>query len=327
MECTATVSKIPEIVCVEENLNNELKSYFKGQQDGFIQVGPQNWFYPMKYKKLARKYIDFEVRPDDVWITGVPRSGTTVTQELVWLLKNNLDFEGTKKDMMERVPFLEIEMIFNDKTLEERMLSHPQTSPFSISSRVLEETKKNRVIKTHLPFELLPSDIFKKRCKVIYVCRYPKDVAVSYYHIQKSAWHINFQGDFSKYWSFFQNGNCMFGPYFEHVRQGFEKKELKNVLFVFYEDLRKNLRNYIELLSKFLEKPLTEMEITKLEEHLGFENFQKNLLLGNVKGGDFVRKGKVGGWAEFFTDEMNEKADEWINRETSKIGFQYPSKD
>lgn len=48
---------------------------FAGERDGFVQVGPKKWLYPVKYEKLAKEYKNFEVRPDDVWITGFPRSG------------------------------------------------------------------------------------------------------------------------------------------------------------------------------------------------------------------------------------------------------------
>ncbi|KAL3272508.1 hypothetical protein HHI36_013984 [Cryptolaemus montrouzieri] len=335
MENTCEIQKeenLPEIVDVEVNLDNELKYYFRGQKDGFVQVGPKKWLYPMKYKKLAQKYIDFEVRPDDVWISGIPRSGTTVTQELAWLLKNNLDFEGAKKDISYRVPFFEMSMVFNDKASRIRLLSHPKDGDILKKTDMclpyLNSLKENRLIKTHLPLELLPPDLLEKGCKVIYVCRHPKDVAVSYFFLQKNSWNVDFQGDFAKYWNYFRNGNCMFGPYFEHVKQAFEKKELKNVLFVFYEDLRKDLTAFIKKVAEFLERPITESEVNSLKEHLDFNNFQKNSALEKLNEGSknkFVRKGKVGGWRDHFTEEMAKEADEWIEENTKKIGFEYPS--
>ena len=38
-----------------------------------------------------------------------------------------------------------------------------------------------RVIKSHLPMEMLPNDLLEK-CKVIYVAKNIKDMAVSWYH-------------------------------------------------------------------------------------------------------------------------------------------------
>jgi hypothetical protein len=43
-------------------------------------------------------------------------------------------------------------------------------------------TNFNRIIKTHLPLSLLPPALFEKSCKVLYVCRNPKDCFVSFYH-------------------------------------------------------------------------------------------------------------------------------------------------
>lgn len=112
---------------VEPAINAELLEYFKGsfcfkrifglyikdefysgERTGFVQVGPEGYFFPHKYKAEAELYYNFEARPDDVWITTVPRSGTTWTQELIWLLANKLDFEqAQKRQLTERFPFFE----------------------------------------------------------------------------------------------------------------------------------------------------------------------------------------------------------------------------
>lgn len=73
-----------------------------------MQVGPEGYFFPHKYKAEAEQYYNFEASPDDVWIATVPRSGTTWTQELIWLLANKLDFEqAQKRPLTERFPFFE----------------------------------------------------------------------------------------------------------------------------------------------------------------------------------------------------------------------------
>ena len=72
------------------------------------------------------------------------------------------------------------------------------------------------------------------------------------------------------------------------------------MLFIFYEDMKKNLRGEVEKVARFLGKPLTEENMTKLLEHLKFENISKNesvnFEIGKKIGfmnldGAFMRKG------------------------------------
>lgn len=73
-----------------------------------MQVGPEKYFFPFKYKQEAESYYNFEARPDDIWVVTFPRSGTTWTQELVWLVANNLDFDTAREiPLTQRFPFFE----------------------------------------------------------------------------------------------------------------------------------------------------------------------------------------------------------------------------
>jgi len=79
-----------------------------GERTGFVQVGPEKYFFPHKYKEQAEHYYNFKARPDDIWISTLPRSGTTWTQEMIWLIANNLDFEQAEQRLLtERFPFFE----------------------------------------------------------------------------------------------------------------------------------------------------------------------------------------------------------------------------
>lgn len=61
-----------------------------------------------KYQMFAEKIRDFVVYPDDIWILTYPKCGTTWTQEMVWLLANNLDYSTAKAiNLDQRSPFLE----------------------------------------------------------------------------------------------------------------------------------------------------------------------------------------------------------------------------
>lgn len=60
-----------------------------------------------KYSKLADKIRNFKISSDDTWVISFPKAGTTWTQEMVWLICNNLDYKGAEVLLDRRFPFLE----------------------------------------------------------------------------------------------------------------------------------------------------------------------------------------------------------------------------
>lgn len=60
------------------------------------------------YLEFADKKKDLEVFDDDVFVCSFPRSGTTLTQEMVWLIMHDFDFEAAKSEILDnRSPELE----------------------------------------------------------------------------------------------------------------------------------------------------------------------------------------------------------------------------
>lgn len=66
-----------------------------------------------------------------------------------------------------------------------------------------------RFIKSHLPFSLLPPSLLDT-CKVVFVTRDPRDVAVSFYHHNRLLKNHGFIGDFKTYWNYFIQGLGMY---------------------------------------------------------------------------------------------------------------------
>lgn len=54
---------------------------------------PGYHFMHANLQNCAEKVKEFKVREDDVWVVSFPKCGTTWTQEMVWQICNNLDFE------------------------------------------------------------------------------------------------------------------------------------------------------------------------------------------------------------------------------------------
>ncbi|VEN43799.1 unnamed protein product [Callosobruchus maculatus] len=333
-----------QITPVDEDTNRELLKYFTGERTGFVQVGPKKWFFPSGYEKDAHEYFNFKTRPDDTYIITFPRSGTTWTQEMVWLIVNDLNYDAAARvPLTERFPFLEFSSFVHKETkaefLEENMknpekyklvqkIDHPRW-------KILERMTSRRFIKTHLPFSLLPPDLLNTGCKVVYIARNPKDVAVSFYHLNRLIRTQGYVGDFPLYWKFFQRNLQPWTPYWEHIREGWTRRHEKNVLFLFYEDMSQDIYSTIKKISDFFGKDYTKEQYEKLANHLDIENFRKNKSvnydvlkhLGILKSGEagFVRKGKSGGWEDYFTEELNQMANDWIKKNQEEIGIHFPN--
>lgn len=123
-------------------------------------------------------------------------------------------------------------------------------------------------------------------------------------------------------------------PYWTHIKEGWSHRNHPNVLFMFYEDMNKDLPGTIRKVAKFLNKNLSDEQVTKLSSYLNIENFRNNPAvncnelkeIGVLKSGEqgFVRKGKTGAWSEEFTPELRERADRWIELNLEDTDLRFP---
>ena len=141
-------------------------------------------------------------------------------QELVWQIVNNNDFESSKKlPLWERTPFIEYEGLTRDEMILEYQELVKKDPGMQImmdllvnSVQLTEEKPSPRVIKTHLPFEMLPPNLLDT-CKVIFVGRNPKDACVSFYHHHIIFPEYKYKGTFADFAELFMEGNIEFGNY------------------------------------------------------------------------------------------------------------------
>lgn len=62
-----------------------------------------------------------------------------------------------------------------------------------------------RFFKSHMPISLLPPSLLDT-CKVVFVARDPRDVAVSFYHLCRLFKLIGYSGDLKTFWNYFIKG-------------------------------------------------------------------------------------------------------------------------
>ena len=94
----------------------------------------------------------------------------------------------------------------------------------------------------------------------------------------------------------------IYTPFFPHVLDAWNKRHHPNLLFIFYEDLKRDLRGQLEKMATFLGKDLSQDQLDRSREHLKFENIEKNEAVNNEHGkkigymneeGKFIRKGNT----------------------------------
>jgi len=289
---------------LEKTLSADFLADFPNYVKGLVRGDPGGFLLTQKYADSVDDYINFPMQDEDVWVVTFPKCGTTWTQEMVWMITHNCDTEAAKKRLFERSPFIEFPTLFhNDKESEEWPAWTPEK---------LQALAPPRIIKTHLPFYLLPPRL-TDTSKVVYVVRNPKDVIVSYFHHHRLIDLHAYKGDIEKFADYFMNDEVYYAPFFGHILEGWAKKDHPNVLFLFYEDMKRNLRGEIDKVCSFLGRTLSEDQLQNLTKHLQFDSCTKNPAMNfETESGKFIRKGKTGDWKNHFSPELNSRIDQWI---------------
>uniref|UniRef100_U5EL28 Putative sulfotransferase n=1 Tax=Corethrella appendiculata TaxID=1370023 RepID=U5EL28_9DIPT len=332
-----------EIKFLDDETNKIMLSNFKGEKTGYVQVGPNKWIFPSMFVESADYFYNFQSRPDDVWVCTYPRSGTTWTQELVWLICNNLNYKKAQKvPLTQRFPFFEFHIHMHKDTKAE-FLEENKHNPdhcqliedISVPCyEILDKIAGPRYIKTHLPLSLLPPSVFANKSKIIYVARNPKDVSVSWYHLNRLYRTQGYTGDFENFYNLFENDLTDWSPYWTHIKEGWNNRNAENILFMFYEDMNHDFHKTIQKVSEFLGKPVTDDYIPELADYLNIKNFknyptvncQELRDVGILKSGEqgFVRNGKTGGHKEELTPEILQRINEWTRKNLQNTDLRFP---
>ncbi|XP_065205377.1 luciferin sulfotransferase-like [Planococcus citri] len=286
---------------------------------GEVQLESTGALITKHYVLSAEKISQMEVRPDDVWVISLPRSGTTLAEEMIWLLNNNLDFEKAKaQNLSKRFMFLE---------LVAKMKFFKGAGEFD-DLDAINRAPSPRHIKSHLPLELLPKQLVGAvKPKIFYICRNPKDIAVSQFHFFQMLYR--FKGTFDDFAKLFLNEKMNYQPFWSHVNAFWElSKTHPNIKMISYEAMNQNLSEVIQDVSKFLNKSVTVDDLEKLKVHLSFDNmkqnpcinkqeqFLRNKIVNEPKDVQFLRKGEINEWKKTMSPEIVELFDKWIEKNT-----------
>lgn len=256
----------------------------------------------LRVARFARGARRFRARPDDIFISSYPRSGTTWLQYLLHVLIHRGD-----------TGFAHVSQV---APWYERSLSLGR-----MRAAEFERFASPRLFKSHLPHAWLP-----RGTRYVYARRAGRDVLVSYYHLYCS--HLGWNEGFEAFFERFLRGELQYGSWFDHLA-GWERaaREDPSVCVVDYEALSRDLLGEMGRLCAFLGLERDVGELRALSRICSFEAMRRDEARFDhatdpqaslaAPRGAFVRRGLSGAHAELLTQAQSERF-ERVQREARR---------
>ncbi|MBI33820.1 MAG: hypothetical protein CMP67_00470 [Flavobacteriales bacterium] len=236
----------------------------------------KKWEEKIRFQKFK---LAFGERDDDIYISTYPKSGTTLTQVILYCLTTDSNMKFNH--IYDVSPWI-------------RNASFLRKQPVDLPSP--------RIIKTHDEYKDFNKNL---KGKIIYVYRDGMDVAVSQFNQQKNYNAPNLEFD-----SFLRNF-LKSKKWFKHVELWMKNKKHLPILYIRYEDLLRDKRKEINKIIEFCGIKCSEAAIKKAIKYSDFKYMKAN----ETKFGDqpteknkifnqFIRKGKSGEGKQKFSDSQ-----------------------
>ncbi|KAF0895336.1 hypothetical protein E2562_012374 [Oryza meyeriana var. granulata] len=273
------------------------------------------WLPEYALPGVAAARTRFEPRPSDVFLASVPKSGTTWLKAIAFATASRAEHppSGDAHPLRRRgphdcVPFFEF------------TLAYP-------GDDALAALPPPRLLSTHLPYSLLPERLTAdggSSCRIVYICRDPKDVLVSWWlFVKKSMAAASYT--IKEALEQFCDGRCVAGPQWRHALEYREesRRRPEKVLFLRYEEMLREPARAVRRLAEFMGCPFSGEEeaagvvddivdlcsfghLTSLEVNkTGVTSWRYN----SVANGSFFRKGVAGDWSNHMSPEMAARLD------------------
>ncbi|KAK9009324.1 hypothetical protein V6N11_035865 [Hibiscus sabdariffa] len=210
------------------------------------------------------------------------------------------------------------------------------------TTTVAGEGSKIQLYASHLPYTCLPKSIHDSNCRIVYICRDPKDTFVSMWFFLKKFVSNQTKTDtvslipIEEAFYLFCKGMSSHGPYWDHVLSYWEasKRSPENILIIKYEDMVRDTGSWVRKLAEFFGCGFSEEEEGKgAVEMCSFESLRdmevnRSGMMHEKRGKEiessaYFRKGIVGDWRNYLSDEMGKKIDGIVEEKLRGSGFRF----
>ena len=280
--------------------------------------------WPVKRRELHNHHFDstvwndFRFRDDDIVIATYAKAGTTWLQQIV----AQLLFGGAEDlEVATMSPWVDVRVPPKDEKLA-----------------AIEAQTHRRFVKTHLPVDAL---VYSPRAKYLYIARDGRDVVWSMHNHHFNANDLWFEelndtpgrigppieratADIRQYFlDWLDRDGHPFWPFWDNIRSWWEIRALPNLLFLHFDDLKRDMPDAIRRIAAFLDIAVPPQIWPAIFEHCSFAymkaNASKSVPDGGVfwEGGaaTFVNKGVNGQWRDVLTATDCRRYEETAQRE------------
>jgi hypothetical protein len=184
-----------------------------------------------------------------------------------------------------------------------------------------------RVIKTHLPLDRVP---YSPAARYVCVVRDPKDVFVSSYHFTRS--HVGFLMPAPAAWlDAYLSPDTALGSWAAHLTSYWRARDRKNVLFLTYEQMRRDLEGTVQAIAGFMGVELTADETAAVVRQSTFahmksieDKFATRGAPWTTVSGAMIRSGKHGASGELLSAGDQVRVDDYWRAELARLECDFP---
>ncbi|KAL7184968.1 hypothetical protein ACSBR2_027000 [Camellia fascicularis] len=310
----------------EEEIDEVLKTLpMEKIPEGFDLCFYEGYWYPsVFFHGIISSQQHFKAQDSDLILITFPKSSTTWLKALAFTIANCNNYPVSESPLLTTSPHGLVPLLEDDIYGKNLVLK-------------LEDLPSPRVLATHMPYSALPTSIKDSDCCIIYLCRNPLDVFISFRHFIAKLANTPFDPSLiEESFDMFCRGVTTYGPFWDHVLEYWKASQERpdKVLFLKYEDMKEDPISHLKVLAKFMGLPFSVEEENRglIEEVLklcSFDNLKDLEVNKNEKykvgrpNSMFFRKGEVGDWANYLTPSMFERMNKLMKEKFAGSGLNF----